>query len=487
MTITRRDAIKRIGGLGAAASMARFLPGCGGGDDTPGIKHYVYLLLENHTYDNMFGSRKLVEGNMDGDGLVAGMMNPDGAGGMVPIHESPTEMLCVPDPPHGWDPSHAQFNAGAMDGFVTQYNLSQQTTGLTQVMEYLKREHVPVTYALADAYTTCDKWHASVMGPTLPNRAYWHTATSFGQKDNSAVLNKFANVPVPTIYNRLQDKGVDWTYYYGSIAVAAALGNPGPYQLDLGPNDGKTGRIRKFAAYPDDAGDPNGQFFKDCAAGKLAPVTYIDPFFGNGGNDDHPPTHPIMAQSLIAAVYTALAKSPLWKHCMLVITYDEHGGFFDHVPPPMTTDDTLEKFQVDGFQQMGFRVPAMVIGPYVKTGYVSHTLYDHTSALKELQVAFGLDTLNVRMDAANDLSDCIDMERLAKGDWAKPAEIPAIDIDAWDRSAQVCMGTSPFIAGDPITEWANENPGRLPDARAEMAQYHQVIRDFLVKNQGTLR
>ena len=176
---------------------------------------------------------------------------------------------------------------------------------------------------------------------------------------------------MPTIYNRLQDKGVDWVYYYGSIAVAAALGNPGPYQLDLGANDGKTGKIRKFAAYPDDAGDPNGQFFKDCAAGKLPPVTYIDPFFGNGGNDDHPPTHPIMAQSLIAAVYTALAKSPLWKHCMLVITYDEHGGFFDHVPPPMTTDDTLQKFGVDGFQQMGFRVPALVIGPYVKQGYVS--------------------------------------------------------------------------------------------------------------------
>ena len=487
MSITRRDAIKRIGGLGAAASMARFLPGCGGGDDAPGIKHYVYLLLENHTYDNMFGARKLAEGNMDGDGLVAGMMNPDGAGGMVPIHEAPTEMLCVPDPPHGWDPSHAQFNGGAMDGFITQYNLSQQTTGLTQVMEYLTRKHVPVTWALADAYTTCDKWHASVMGPTLPNRAYWHTATAFGQKDNSAVLNKFANVPVPTIYNRLQDKGVDWTYYYGSIAVAAALGNPGPYQLDLGPNDGKTGRIRKFAAYPDDAGDVNGQFFKDCAAGKLAPVTYIDPFFGNGGNDDHPPTHPIMAQSLIAAVYTALAKSPLWKHCMLVITYDEHGGFFDHVPPPMTTDDTLEKFGVDGFQQMGFRVPAMVIGPYVKQNFVSHTVYDHTSALKELQVAFGLDPLNVRMDMANDLSDCIDMDRLAKGDWAKPVEIPTIDIDDWDHNAQGCMASNPFIAGDPITDWANRNPGRLPDARADIVQYHQIFRDFLAKNQGTLR
>src|SRR5690606_2820113 len=137
-----------------------------------------------------------------------------------------------------------------------------------------------------------------------------------------------------------------------------------------GPNDG-TGRIRKFASYTAHPDAPDGQFFLDCAAGKLPPVVYIDPYFGSGGNDDHPPTHPMMAQALIRAVYTALAKSPQWKNCMLVITYDEHGGFFDHVPPPMVTDDTLEKFGVDGFQQLGFRVPAMVIGPYVKQGYVS--------------------------------------------------------------------------------------------------------------------
>jgi phospholipase C len=486
MTITRRDALRRIGGLGALAGMPRILPGCGGSSDTPGIKHYVYLMLENHTYDNMLGARKLMEG-LPGDGLVAGMSNPDGAGGTVPIYASPTASLCVADPPHDWDSSHAQFNGGANDGFVQQYNKELMTTGQTQVMEYLTRMHVPVTWALADAYTTCDKWHAAVMGPTLPNRAYWHCATSFGQTTNSEILDKFSQVPVPTIYNRLQDKGVDWVYYYGSIAVAAALGNPGPYQLDLGPNDGRTGKIRKFAAYPDDAGDPNGQFFKDCAAGKLPPVTYIDPFFGNGGNDDHPPTHPIMAQSLIAAVYTALAKSPLWNHCMLVITYDEHGGYFDHVAPPMTTDDTLAKFGVDGFTQMGFRVPALVIGPYAKQGYVSSTLYDHTSALKELQTAFDLEPLNVRMDMANDLSDCIDMDALAKGKPRPPVDIPAINIDDWDHNAAGCMAANPFIAGDPITEWANNNPGKLPDARADMQAYHQAIFDYLKKNQGPLR
>ena len=250
-----------------------------GGDDAPGIKHYVYMMLENRTYDNVFGARKLLEGK-PGDGLVTGMQNPDGAATWCPIHEPPTEMLCVPDPPHGWDPSHAQFNAGAMDGFVTQYNSTRWRPAHAGDAVPDAR-HLPVCWALADAYTTCDRWFASVMGPTLPNRAYWHAATSFGQKDNNAVLNNVRNVPVPTIYNRLHDKSIDWAYYYGSIAVAAALGNPGPYQLDLGPNDGKTGRIRKFAAYPDDAGDIERAVLQGLRRRQAAAVDYIDPFFGN--------------------------------------------------------------------------------------------------------------------------------------------------------------------------------------------------------------
>ena len=148
-------------------------------------------------------------------------------------------------------------------------------------MQYLTRTHVPVTWALADEYTTCDRWFASVMGPTLPNRAYWHAATSFGLKvEQRGRSTSSLGVPVPTIYNRLHDKGVDWAYYYGRSPVASLLGNPGPYQLDLGPNDGDRPASAGSPAYPDDAGDPNGQFFKDCAAGKLPPVIYIDPFFG---------------------------------------------------------------------------------------------------------------------------------------------------------------------------------------------------------------
>jgi phospholipase C len=477
----RRDALKTLGSLAGAATLGKLLPGCGDdGNDPVGITTYVYLMLENRTYDHVFGARKLQ--GLGGDGLDATMSNNDNSGNPVTVFEPTPEEMCVEDPPHSWDPSHAQFNGGAMDGFVKQYQVSTQNVGSREVMQYLTRTQIPVSWALADAYTTCDRWFASVMGPTLPNRAFWHTASSFGLRANKDVLDAASQVPVPTIYNRLHDKNIDWAYYSGPLAVVSLLANSGPYHLDVGPTDG-TGNIRRFSAYPDQPDDPNGQFFKDAAAGKLPPVCYIDPFFGE--NDDHPPLHPILAQALIAAVYRALANSPQWKNCMLVITYDEHGGFFDHVPPPQVEDDTLEKFGVDGFKQLGFRVPAVVAGPYAKQNYVSSVQYDHTSALKHLQNAFGLEPLNIRMDTANDLSDCIDMDRLAAGDWAPPIELPEIDLSQYPLATDPnthpeCKGMA-FRVANPISEWADVNRGKMLDYRSEREgdAYHRGIVDFL--------
>lgn len=468
----RRDALKTLGGLAGAAGLARFLPACSGDDGPVGITTYVYLMLENRTYDHVLGGRAL-EG-LGGNGLTAGLTNPDlDSVPVAPYVPTDLELCTEGDPPHGWDASHRQWNGGAMDGFVRQHQGNHP--GANDPMQYMTRAQMPVSWALADAYTTCDNWFASVMGPTLPNRAYWHAATSFGLKVNDEILTRFsAGVPVPTIYNRLADRGVDWAYYYGNIAVVSLLGSPGPYTLDLGPNDG-TGHIRRFG----DALTQGGQFFKDAEAGRLPPVVYIDPAFGD--NDDHPPVHPILAQELIAAVYTALATSPQWKNCMLVITYDEHGGFYDHVAPPqITSDDTLAKYGVDGFQQLGFRVPTMVAGPYVKQGHISSVQYDHTSALRHLQTAFDLEPLNSRMDAATDLTDCIDMDRLARGEWAPPAEIPMVDRYAWDTTSSRCIGSG-LRPRDPISEWADAHPGGFApefDLRGQTND-HKMIYDYV--------
>jgi phospholipase C len=484
--INRRTAIKQIGGLAGAAAMAKFLPGCSDKPKEKGITRYVYLMLENRSYDHVLGSRQMVENNTDGDGLQSTFFNNDVNGKPIAPWSPALDQECDPDPPHDWDPLHASWNMGACDGFVIQHQIDHQDDTLIDPMQYLSRNQMPISYALADAYTSCDRYFCSVMGPTLPNRAYWHSATSFGighdATANSEILNAFASVPVPTIYNRLEDKGVDWAYYYGSIAVVAILGNAGPYKLDLGPDDG-TGRIRRFGDYQ----GLTGQFFTDAAAGNLPQVTYIDPFFYL--NDDHPPIHPINGQLLISAVYNALAKSPQWENCMLVVTYDENGGFFDHVSPPTTTDDSLAKFNVDGFEQMGFRVPTLIAGPYVKQNYVSHTVYDHTSALKHLQNAFGLETLNVRMDAANDFSDAIDMERLAANNPAPPVTLPEINIDDWPMDPTACSHSGGFRYADPISIWADES-GAVPkryDLRDDPDSYLKSIREFVRSAQAAAK
>ena len=303
MTMRRRDALKTLGGLAGAASMARFLPGCSGDDGPVGITTYVYMMMENRTYDSVLGARSLA--GLPGDGLRPGLSNPDLNGNPVASFAAAVDRgtaaasVCDPDPPHSWAPSHASWNSGAMDGFVREYQTRQTgRTNAIEPMKYMTRDHLPITWALADAYTSCDRWFASVMGPTLPNRAYWHTGTSFGLDNNADVLTAFASVPVPTIYNRLVERGVDWAYYFGNIPVAGLLTQPGPYQLDTGPTDG-TGNIRRFG----DSRYGVGTFFRDAAAGKLPPVVYIDPAFNV--NDDHPPVHPILGQELIAAVYTA--------------------------------------------------------------------------------------------------------------------------------------------------------------------------------------
>lgn len=482
MMINRRDAIKRIGGMAGAAAMAKYLPGCGGNDDS-GITTYVYMMLENRSYDHYFGARSMLEGK-PGDGLQMSFRNNDINGKAVAPWTPTVNQLCDPDPPHGWVALHNAWNNGACDGFVVQHQMDHNSDTLIDPMQYQTRTQLPISYALADAYTTCDRWFCSVMGPTLPNRAYWHAATSFGfgPHDNvtNEVLAAFGALPAPTIYHRLNDKGVDWAYYFGSLAVVSLFGSPGQYQLDLGAPGG-TGHIRQFGDYE----GASGQFFKDAAAGTLPPVTYIDPYFYL--NDDHPPIHPIHGQMLIAAVYRALATSPQWKNCMLVVTYDENGGFFDHVSPPTTTDDSLAKYGVDGFQQMGFRVPTLVAGPYVKPGYVSSVTYDHTSALKQLQVAFGLEPLNVRMDAANDLTDCIDVDALAAGKPRDPVELPTINLDDWPMDPVACTHSGGFRELDPISIWADTNKGKFGkfDIRNGREDYINSIRNFLRQQQNS--
>jgi phospholipase C len=344
----------------------------------------VVVMMENRSFDHFLGSRALLEGKAE-NGLATGMSNADADG--VAVEPYPNDVACLGDPGHGWGPSHDQFNGGLNDGFVLDY-------GGPEVMQYMTRADLPVTYALADAYAVCDAYFCSVMGPTWPNRFYGHAGTSDGQQDNDFPTDgAFA---FPTVWHKLEEAGIDWMYYYvdlpfvGLFDGVMAMGNYGGLE----------------------------DFEQDAANGKLPAVTWIDPGFTYC--DDHPPHFVGMGQQFLARVYTALANSPHWERCLLLITYDEHGGFFDHVPPPTTEDDFADL----GFDQLGFRVPSLVIGPWVKQGAVS-TVFDHTSWLKMVCDMHGIAPWTKRMQAAASLAECLDLDRMERNE-----PLPAVAVSA---------------------------------------------------------
>ncbi len=400
MRPTRRDALKGIGmTLGAAAVGGCGSDASGDGDDDPGgadapaadappidaaidatpidapspetmlagIDTFVVLMMENRSFDHYLGALRLIEGRDDVDGLTGTESNPAPSGPPVPVHL--LEDFTPADPPHGWDACHAQWNHGANDGFVTEHAGASQA----DVMGYHVRSQIPVTYALADGGAICDRWFCSVMGPTWPNRFYLHGATSNGNQSNLPAFG------FNSIFAALDDAELSHKNYFHDVAWA-------------------TGGYFKLSG---NAGIET--FFDDAAAGTLPTFSIVDPgFFGGGANDDHPDHDIRLGQALIGAVVNALGQSPQWNKCMLVITYDEHGGFFDHVPPPTTTDEREE------FRQLGFRVPSLVIGPTARRGQVVSAQFEHASVIATLCKRFGIPALNQRVADSADLSPCLD-------------------------------------------------------------------------------
>ena len=408
----RRTILKGL----AAATTAPFWPGCVVDPATPpvvtpdpatvqeAITHTVVLMMENRTFDHYFGSLSLLEGRADVDGLVEGMSNPDFEDVEHPIHLG--DQNCVADPPHGWGSTHRQWNEGAMDGFVREYISRWGDESPHLPMQYWTRNELPALYGLSDRYTLCQRWHAALLSSTWPNRFYSHAASN-----NGATGNDFGHgYDMPTVYQSLEAKGISWGCYHLTAPFMLLL--PGHWSED------------NFWTME--------TFYYHARAGSLPQVTILEPFYGRA--DDHPPAHPMAGELLIASVYKALAESPLWGKLQLFITYDEHGGFFDHVAPPTFPD----LFEDEGFGQSGFRVPGLSVGPYVKNE-VSSTVFDHTSMIAWMNALYGLDPLNVRDEAANNFFDTLDMERLGALNPAAPIELPVIEADETELYAEECI------------------------------------------------
>ncbi len=410
MRITRRRALQ---GLSASAALTT-LPACPKREPLESLSllelaqkrvgTIVVLMMENRSFDHSFGAMSLVEGRTDINGLTASTTNKDGAGNVIGPAE--IDVSCVEDPPHGWDSCHRQFNGGNNDGFVTEYE-ARGGDG-RRVMDYLPRSKQPASWALAEEYALCQRWHASVMGPTWPNRFYLLACSSHGRQGNT-----FIQEPIETIFSKMNKADIAWANYYGNIPFASVL------DISL-----------------DDPGvEPIARFFEHAEAGTLGPVVILDPLYGR--SDDHPPTHPLAGQLFIQSIYDALRTSPQWNESMLVVTYDEHGGFHDHVAPPLTDDDRAD----EGFDQLGFRVPAFVVGPWVKQ-QVSDVQFDHTSVYATIAALHGLEPIGARDAAASSLLALLDEQRMRDNDPRPGIALAPIVADEAEIFAEECKGFS---------------------------------------------
>lgn len=414
MQRTRRDLLASLGAAG--------LVGCGPGQ-APGVSRpfgaspatptttppgdigtIVLCMMENRSFDHVFGSYSLLEGRAV-DGLRAGMGNPDRDGR---FHEVvPSTLPCTePDPPHGWSTSRQQFAEGTNLGFIDAYLTRSGSFDLTQCIAYQSRAQQPVSYALADAFGLADRWFSSVLTSTWPNRLYFHAAQSMGVPDNTLPVGAFS---CRTIWDQLTEAGIDWAYYFTDLPTLALFG-----RSEWAPH------VRFIDA-----------FYEDAANGTLPPVVCVDA--GANFNDDHPPHHPLLGQLFIGSVAQALMDSPQWEESLFICTYDEAGGFFDHVPPPRFPDD----YAAQGFDQAGFRVPAMVVGPWVKQGHLSSRVFDHTAALAFVREWFGIDeALTARDAAAASLSEFLDLDRMAANLPRSPIQLPTISLSEAEIEAQ---------------------------------------------------
>lgn len=443
--VKRRDVLKGMGAAGVVGCSGLDPSGPSGADLSSRFDTIVLCMMENRSFDHVFGSLSLLEGRDDVEGLRADMTNPDLAGVEHPITPSPWP--CVdPDPPHGWGTSRVQMDGGSNLGFVRAYQQSYgEKAPPENVMGYLSRAQQPISYAVADRFAICNRWFSSVLSSTWPNRLYFHSATSVGIPNNS--LPSGGAYSQRTLWDQLTDAGIDWGYYFTDLPTLALFG--------------RYGERANFIE----------QFYADAAAGQLPRVCAVDA--GAGYNDDHPPHHPLLGQVFLGSIIEALQRSPHWERCLFIVAYDEAGGFFDHVPPPTMPDDHA----AEGFDQLGFRVPAFAVGPYVREGFASDVHFDHTSALRTVQEIYGLGQLTARDAATNPLWDLIDFDRLALGEPRPPIELPTIELTEEEIVAQCSSSGWARNTGQPeLQEHVQrvapglDRTGELPQIARSMAE-----------------
>ena len=376
--------------------------------DRNSIKHVFVLMLENRSFDQMLGA--LNKAGIDVEGVSDQHSNTDHAGNILYQLPGSADRL----PAKGTDPGHefhdvaAQLNGAAMDGFVRNFEdvaksrkVAAAVTGQYKpdIMRYFDvgqtadGDTLPVLHTLARNFVICDHWYSSLPGPTWPNRAFVHSGTSHGivkMPEDLASATDFRFYPQPTIYNELASADYDWRIYHGGISQTIIFPRLWRYL--------PTSHICSFDDFADDMKK---------SPDKIPPYVFIEPnFFGTERTDQHPPGSVEAGERLIANVYdTIRANDALWNESLLVILWDEHGGFYDHVAPGATVppDDCGN---ADDFKRLGVRVPALLISPMLQAG-VCNSIFDHTSLLRFVSERWGLPQMGRRAAQANSMEEAL--------------------------------------------------------------------------------
>jgi phospholipase C len=336
-----------------------------------GIQHVVLVMMENRSFDHFLGWLPRAEG------MQAGLSYSNSTGTHATYPLAPDYQGCsYADPDHSYDGGRIQYDGGACEGWLRAGTNDPYPIG------YYTQPDLAFLGRAAPAWTTLDNYFCAIMAPTYPNRIYQHAAQT-DRLDDSLVLST-----LPTIWDRLADKGLQGKYYYSDLPILVFWGE----------------KYLPIAR-------PVTEFYADCAAGTLPEVSFVDPRFlgeaqGTSG-DDHPHGDIRDGEAFLNSIYRAVTTSPNWRQTLLIINFDEWGGFFDHVAPttaPIPASDAA--LGSDGLR--GFRVPAVVISPWARRRRVVSGLYDHTSVLRMIEWRWNLDPLTVRDASANNLAEVLD-------------------------------------------------------------------------------
>ena len=375
-----------LGASGAASAQER-----SGTANTP-IEHVVTVMQSNSSFDHYFGSYPGT-----GESLAGICMPVDPTGESSSDCVSPFAMSSFEeDLSHTNTTFQQQYRSGQMDGFISAFRQRGELHSFT--MGYYDDEELPFHWNVADDYVLFNRYFSSASAGSTPNRMYWVSG-----QPGVADLNRVGVPPngwgdIPTIFDRLEERGISWKFYIENYDPTINFRNRGDGGIDA---QFAWAPVLSFARFLDDPELSShivdlDEYFTDVANDSLPAVSYV----ATVDSSEHPPSNPLAGQRLLRSMTTALMQSSAWESSAFMWAYDDWGGWYDHVPPPV----------VDSFGY-GFRVPAMLVSPYARQGYVDSTVLDHTSVLKFIEENWDIPPLAERDGSANSISGAFDFSQ----------------------------------------------------------------------------